>query len=92
MLQNSIKQIIYIQAKTIILFLKSRKLIKNASSKKTTELNRQHRTEQKTKYLRTRRGSLPVKFLTTPNELGQKNRQLNSYKNNLLTGNWYKNS
>ena len=54
----------------------SRKLVKNAFSKivyyvikNITEQNRRHRTEQKTKCLRTRRGPLPVKFLATANEL-----------------------
>ena len=37
--------------------------------KNITEQNRRHRTEQKTKCLRTRRGPLPVKFLATANEL-----------------------
>ena len=95
MLLNSKKQISYIQAKTII--IKSRKLIKIASSnivyyvtKNTTERNRRHRTEQRIKCLRARRGPLLVNLLATANELGRRKTQLKCYKDILLTGNRYK--
>ena len=58
--------------------------------KNTTERNRRYKIEQKTKCLRTRRSQLPVKFLATVNEFGQRKTQLKCYKSILLPKNWYK--